>query len=107
MLGAGELVTAALRIRERSVQRLLGPGRDVQRSVLSSDGSAAELGPQPFKQQRRLESVELAEGSFDQTVGITEQRQEQVFGVELVVAQANQELLDTRQRFSGFVCEFF
>jgi hypothetical protein len=30
-----------------------------------------------------------------------------VLGVELVVAEAEQELLDTRQSFSGLVCESF
>ena len=92
MLGAGELVAALLRVGQGLVEGLFGARGDVQRSCLSGDGSARQLGAQPFEQQRGLESVELLEGCLDETVWLAEQAEQQVLGVELVVAEAEQEL---------------
>ena len=107
VLGAGELIAAALGISQGQVERLLGARRDIHGATLGRDGAATELGPQPFEQQRGLEAIQLLEGGLDKTVRLTEQGEQQVLGVELVVAKAKQQLLDSRQRFACFVGESF
>jgi hypothetical protein len=74
---------------------------------LGSHRSTAELSAQPTQEDGGLEAIQLLECSFDHTVWLAEQSQQQVLGIELVVSQALEELLDTRQRFSGFICESF
>ena len=54
-----------------------------------------------------LEAVELLEGGLDQAVGLAEEAKQQVLGVELVVAEAQQELLDTGQSLACFISESF
>jgi hypothetical protein len=57
---------------------------------LSGHRSTAKLSAQPFEQQRRLKTVELLEGSLDEPVGLAEQAKQEMLGVELVVAEAEQ-----------------
>jgi hypothetical protein len=54
-----------------------------------------------------LEAVELLKGGFDQPVWLAQQGQQQVLSIELVVAQAEQQLLDSGQSFSRLFCESF
>ena len=107
VLGAGELVAALLRVGQGLVEGLFATRGDVERACLRGDGSAGQLGAQPFEQHRGLEAVELLEGCLDETVWLAKQAEQQVLGVELVVAEAEQQLLDTRQRLAGLVGEFF
>jgi hypothetical protein len=44
---------------------------------------------------------------LDQPVGLAEQREQQVLGVELVMAKAEQQLLDTNQSLSRLFSELF
>ena len=82
-------------------------GGDEDGAGLGRDGSAAELGAQPLEQFGGLEGFELFEGGLDQTVWFTEQTEQQMLGVELVVTESQQELLDAFQRGSGFIGESF
>ena len=107
MFSTCELVAPLLRICQGGVEGKLGAGRDVEGASLGSLWPAAKLCLDPAQQDRRLEAVELLKGGLDQAVGLGEQRQEQVFGVELVVAQTQQQLLDSSQRFACFVSESF
>jgi hypothetical protein len=86
---------------------LLGASGDVDGTGLCGHGAAAQLGAQPFQKQCWLEAVELLKGGFDQTVRLAQQREQQVLGVELVVAKAKQELLDSGQSFARLFCKSF
>jgi hypothetical protein len=100
VLGTGELVTALLRIGQRLIKRLLCPRSDINGTGLRGNGATAELSAQPLEEQRRLESIELLEGSFDEAIWLAKKCEQEMLGVELVLAQTQQELLNSAQYFS-------
>ena len=107
MLSAGELVATPVGVGQGLVERLLGTRGDVDGAALGGDRSATELGAQPLQQQGRLKTVELLEGRLDEPIRLAEEGEQQVLGVELVMPQAKQQLLDAGQSFAGFVGESF
>ena len=54
-----------------------------------------------------LEVVEHLKGGLYETVRLAEQAKQQMLGIELVMAEAEQELLDTSQSFAGLFGETF
>src|SRR6266851_10202609 len=107
MLGTGELVATLLSVGQRLVERVLGPCRDVDGIRLRGDGAVAQLGTEPLEQHRWLKLVELLKGGLHETVGLAEQAKQQMLGIELVMAEAEQQLLDTSQSFAGLFGETF
>src|SRR3982074_3932435 len=101
MLSTGELVATLLGIGQRLIQGAFGSRRDVNRIRLRGNGAVAQLSAQPLEQQRRLKLVELLKGGLHETVGLAEQAKQQMLGIELVMAEAQQQLLDTSPSFPG------
>src|SRR3982074_693150 len=107
MLSTGELVATLLGIGQRLIQGAFGSRRDVNRIRLRGNGAVAQLSAQPLEQQRRLKLVELLKGGLHETAGLAEQAKQQMLGIELVMAEAEQDQLDTGQSFAGLFGETF
>ena len=107
VLGARELIASLLRIGEGVIERAFRARSDVNSIGLRGNWAAAQLGAQPFEQERGLEVVEYLKGGLNETVRLAEQANQQMLGIELVVAEAEQELLDAGQRLTRFFGETF
>jgi len=64
---------------------------DIDLPGLGCHGAAAELSAQPLEEQRGLETIELLECSLDEPIGLTEESEQQMLGIKLVVTEAHQE----------------
>ena len=104
MLGADVVVAALLGIVKRPLEGGIHPIGDVERRTVQVRRSARQILLEPL-QRRRRRHVEMLEGERDQPLALTQQDQQQVLGVERVVAELHEQLLGATERLTGLLGE--